>query len=119
MEKCRLGTVFSRRCTRVDFPEPEGAEMINTLIIPVRSLSFKIESLFADFFDSGLGGKSQLCNAQAQITQPAGLRQDGVGLAVQLLQQKVEALAHFAAGIENFVQLAGVNLQTGNFLADI
>src|ERR1700721_4217354 len=117
MEKARFGTVLRSRWTRVDLPEPEGAEMMNTVVIP--RLSFQIESLFADFFDGGLGAERQLRDAQPKIAQPAGFREDGVGLAIQLLQQKVEALAHFAAGLQNFIHLARVNLQARDLFADI
>src|ERR1700733_8944968 len=103
MEKARFGTVLSSRCTSVDFPEPEGAEMMNTVVTP--GMSFKIQRLFADLFDGGLGCKRQFRHPQTKIAQPAGLRKDGIGLAVQFLQQKIQTFADFASRIEYLVQL--------------
>src|ERR1035438_2601653 len=102
--------------TRVDFPDPEGAEMMKTVVIrgancgagcPTTRLraffesavsgdrplktdglshkidsSFEIQRLLAHFFDRRLGAQSQLRNAEARIADPAGLGQNGVGLAI-------------------------------------
>src|SRR5580700_10987845 len=106
MEKSRAGSLASNRCTRVDLPEPEGAEMMKTVV------SLKIQSLLADLFDGSLGSQRQFCDPEPQIADSAGLRKDGIGFAVQLLQQEIEALAHFAARIQNFIQLAGVDLES-------
>jgi hypothetical protein len=75
--------------------------------------------LLADLFDGGLRRQRQFRNAKPKVAEPAGLRQDGVGFPVQLLQQKVEPLADFAARLQDLVQLAGMNLQARNLLADI
>jgi hypothetical protein len=62
------------RWTSVDFPEPEGAEMMKTLIIAGGEglgagggsglgFSFEIQGLFADFFYAGFGSQCQVGDA--------------------------------------------------------
>src|SRR5579872_545247 len=102
--------------TNVDLPDPEGAEMMKTVVIPA---SFKVERLLSYFFDRGLGGQRQIRDFQSRFARSAGLRKDGVGLAIQLLQQKVDLLAHLSARIEQRRQLRGVNLQARQLFADI
>src|SRR5208337_478915 len=100
MENSKPGSLASSRWTSVDLPEPEGAEMMKTVVIR-DSGSFQVQSLLPDLFDRGLRSQGEFRDAEAQIADSAGLGKDGVGLAVQLLQQEVEALAHFAARIQD------------------
>ena len=58
------------------------------------------------FCRSRLWRQRQVGDAQAQIADAAGLRQDGVGLAIHLLQQEIQLLADLAAGVQQLVQLA-------------
>src|SRR5579863_1605043 len=107
--------------TSVDLPEPEGAEMMKTVVIPreFSALLFKIERLLADFFDRGLGGQRQFRNLQRRLARPAGLGKDRIGFAIHLLQQKVEFLAGLSSRIQKPGQLSGVNLQARQLLLDI
>lgn len=48
-----------------------------------------------------------------------GFRAQGVGLALQLLDQEVQALADFAAGVEQAADLVEVGAQAREFLGDV
>src|SRR5262245_61071412 len=148
MEKRRLGTSLRRWRTRVDLPDPEGAEMMKTVLkmsgshLTRRrgdtektenktprlrasaskrrfSFSFQVQTLFTNFIDLTLRGKSQVRNRQTQISQPARLRQDRVALPIHLLQQEIQLLSDLARGIEHRLQLSGVRAQTHQLFGDI
>ena len=53
MEKRRFGTRSSNCFVSVDFPEPEGAEMMKMLVIR------RFERLLADLLDGRLGSERQ------------------------------------------------------------
>src|SRR5437764_7766056 len=106
MEKVSPGTVLSNRCTSVDLPEPDGAEMMKTLVM---RRSLEVQRLLPDFLDSGLPRQRQIGDPQTQLADAVGLRQHGVGFAIHLLQQEVDLLAYFAAGIEDLAQLPRMN----------
>ena len=82
-------------------------------------IRFQIQRLLADLLDGGLGSQRQIRDLQRRFAGAAGLRKNRVGFAVHFLQQKVELLADFAAGVSRIVKLAGVNLQPGDLFADI
>ena len=60
----------------------------------------KILHLFAGLFDLRFHTQAQISNALPISTHPTSLRQQRVGLAVHLLQQKIELFTHFAPGLE-------------------
>jgi hypothetical protein len=75
------------RCTNVDLPEPEGAEMMNrmpakvfsydTVVCLARSpaqVLLKILHLFARFFDLRFHSQAQISNALSIPTYPTRLR---------------------------------------------
>ena len=68
---------------------------------------------------SDLGRQRQLRDGEAQIAQAAGLRQDGIGFAIHLLKQEIEAFADFALARQHGVELRGVGAQAHQFLRDI
>src|SRR5665213_9287 len=95
---------FMSSPTSVDLPEPDGAEMMKTVVVPVARFKvaglFKVKRLLPDFFDRGLRGQRQFGDPEADFTRAGGFGQDGIGLAVHLLQQKIQLLSAFAAGLE-------------------
>ena len=106
--------------TRVDLPEPDGAEMmkripakrsfltgINQVYLKrkpdfIQTLNFLLEvlDLFARLFYLGFNAQSKLGNGGSVTCDAARLREQGVGLAVHLLQQEVRLLANFTAGAQ-------------------
>lgn len=69
-EKIRPGTELNNRPTSVDFPDPDGAEMIKTVVLLIALL--KVKSLFANFIDLGFGCQGQIRHGQADVAQPSG-----------------------------------------------
>src|SRR5690242_17548227 len=108
MEKSSPSTSVRSWLTSVDFPEPEGAEIIKSMpaIRPRTRCSrgrclLQILNLLPSLLDLRLHLESKLGNAQAvHAGGAARLRQHRIRLAVQLLQQKIQPLAQFAAGVE-------------------
>src|SRR5579871_1305791 len=144
MENVSFDTFCMSRCTRVDLPDPDGAEMMKTDIIgcfgssesehrrsklapqafgwpcshsAVRS--FQIQRLLANLLDAGFGGQREIRDSQPQLPDAVGLGQNRVGLPVHLLQQEIQLLADFATRVQDFLQLPGMNLKPRNFLADV
>src|SRR5580698_8435705 len=70
--------------------------------------SLHVLNLLARFFDLCLHCQSELGNARPFSAHAARLRQQGVGLPVHLLQQEVELLAGFAAGVDQLAKVADV-----------
>src|SRR5580693_4101146 len=121
MEKRRPGTHPSSLRVSVDLPEPEGAEMMKTAggRVVIRGASFQIERLLANLFDRRLGQDRQFRDPEARFARAAGLRKNRIGLAIHFLQQEIQLLAGFAAGLEYAAKLARMDFQAGKFFADV
>ena len=63
IENFKPGTFSSSLWTSVDLPEPDGAEMINTVF----SASLQVQGLLADLVNFSLCGQRQFRNRQTQI----------------------------------------------------
>src|SRR4051794_23303312 len=112
----RPGTWLRSRDTSVDFPEPDGAEMIKTVVI---NGSFQVQRLLPDFVDFRLRGESQVCNGEAKVAESAGFREDGVRLAVHLLQQEIQAFADFAFAGQHVRQMGGMGAKADELFGDV
>src|SRR5215213_4777709 len=109
----------------VPLPPPEG-ELTTTSIPrplitsarvapPACSLSsLDILHLLAQFFDRPLDGEARVFDQQI-----GRLRKHRVRLAVQLLQEEVEALARLALARERLAELHEVTLQTRYLFGDV
>jgi hypothetical protein len=69
MEKSSRGSWSSTRLTRVDFPEPEGAETMKTVVITSGDPLFQIEGLLADLFHLSLHGQPNLSETPAGLAR--------------------------------------------------
>ena len=84
VENIRLGSDSMRRLTSVDLPEPDGAEMMNTIDMDLRL--FQILRLLAYFLDMLLQAQADFGERQAAPAQRRGFREHRVRLPVQLLR---------------------------------
>src|ERR1700679_4298080 len=79
----------------------------------------KILHLFAGFFDLRFHSQAQISNSLTVPAHPAGLGKQGVGLAIHLLQQKIELLAHLAVGLQQRMKMLDVGAETGDLFFHI
>src|ERR1700733_15965499 len=71
---------------------------------PVNAL-FKVLTLFTRLLNLRFQSQPDLCPLRAGARNAGGLREHGVGLAIHLLEQKVELLAQFPAPGEHLAEV--------------
>ena len=76
-------------------------------------------NLFANFFDFRLNLQAQVGYCQRIFPQGRSLRQQGVCLALHLLQQKIQLLAQLTASFDEFTELRDVTAQALQLFAYI
>jgi hypothetical protein len=76
-------------------------------------------NLFPSLFDLGLHSQSQFGNQSSLTRHAGGLRKQRIGLAVHLLQQKIQLLAGLAAGSKHFAKVLNVRLHARNLFRNI
>ena len=87
--------------------------MMKTVVIPGLSDCSRIFSIAA------FAASASSVIFRPGLARAAGLRQNRIGLPIHLLQQKIELLADFAAGVEQRRELRRMDLQPGQLFADI
>src|SRR6266403_1720206 len=73
--------------------------------------SFDVLHLFAQFFDLRLDFKRHSRNRQRFAFHAGRLREHGVGLAMHLLQKKIQFLPQLAGSVQQFGELLQVTLE--------
>ena len=85
----------------------------------VFGLKLEVLNLFAGLFDFGLHAQTEFGDAGGVSRDAAGLGEQGVGLAIHLLQKEVGLLADLAAGAQQRMKVIDMDAKARNLFIDI
>src|SRR5690606_12534359 len=100
--------------TMLDFPAPEGAATMNSVPRTGTSSLLNVLHLFADLVDQDLEFDGDVAGARVD-----GFRTQGIGFAVEFLQQEVQAPACGFRLAKHAPDLGDMAVEAVEFLVDV